>query len=110
MASPTTRTLKFLKDSGFTAAVVEKWLPKVNRRRDLFGVGDVLAVSRRERLTLLVQCTSMTNVSARVRKAQASAELLVWLRAGNAFEVWGWDARGELKRVALSADDVRPSI
>ena len=36
--SPT--ALSHLRRLGFLAAVVERWLPKVNRRSDLFGVGD----------------------------------------------------------------------
>ena len=110
MLSPTARSLRLLRDSGFVVGIVERWIPHANKRSDLYGVGDVLAVSRRERLTLLVQCTSASNISSRVKKAQRSAELLVWLRAGNSFEVHGWNSRGEVKRVSLSADNLSPSI
>jgi hypothetical protein len=40
--SPTARSLKKLRKEGWTASVVEKWIPQVKRRRDCFGF-DVLA-------------------------------------------------------------------
>jgi hypothetical protein len=43
MMTPPVRTLRHLRRAGYTAAVVETWIPHVNRRRDLFGFADVLA-------------------------------------------------------------------
>jgi hypothetical protein len=113
MPSPTARTLKLLRDSGFVAAVVEKWLPHVNRRRDLFGFADLLAVHRVERGVLLVQATTKANVAARLKKARSKPELSVWLRNGGRFEVWGWyrDAgRWQVKRVEVRGDELRDVI
>jgi hypothetical protein len=42
--SPTGRTLKLLRGSGFIAGVVEKWVPGLNRRIDLFGWCDIIAI------------------------------------------------------------------
>ena len=53
--SPTGRTLKLLRDGGFLADVVEPWIPKLERRRDLFGGFDVLAVDVRERAVWFIQ-------------------------------------------------------
>ena len=36
--SPTQRTLKYLRDKGYTAQVVEHWNAFAKRRIDLFGV------------------------------------------------------------------------
>jgi hypothetical protein len=113
MLSPTARSLKLLRDSGFVVAVVEKWLPHVNRRRDLFGFADLLAVHRVERGVLLVQATTKANVAARLTKAKAKPELAVWLRNGGRFEVWGWyqDAgRWQVKRVEVRGDDLRDVV
>ncbi len=32
--TPTARSLALLRRSGYLAAVVEKWIPRINRRRD----------------------------------------------------------------------------
>ena len=44
--TPTAASLDLLRRSGFLCEVVERWLPKVNVRRDLFherdGIGCVL--------------------------------------------------------------------
>jgi len=84
-------------------SVVEKWLP-IERRRDLFGIGDVLGVHPRGEF-LLVQCTSASNVSARVAKARSTPELATWLKAGGRFEVWGWKGP-EVKRVVRDPEVV----
>src|SRR5579862_6382711 len=107
--TPTARSLKLLRESGHVAGIVERWLPRVNRRSDLFGCADLLAVHRVEKGVLLVQATSLPNVSARVRKAKSKPALAVWLSNGGRFEVWGWYERNGLwhvKRVELRGDDL----
>ena len=85
--TPTARSLTLLRSTGHIAGVVERWLPQVNRRSDLFGFADLLAVHRVVSGVLLVQATSLSNVSARLTKAKGKPELAVWLRAGQRFEV-----------------------
>jgi len=89
---PTGRTLDLLRKSGYLADVVERWLPRINRRRDLFGFADVLAVHRRLGF-LLVQVTTAAHVPDRLEKARHRPELEVWLAAGGRFEVHGWALR-----------------
>jgi hypothetical protein len=36
------RTLTLLRRYGFIAAVVERWIPRIDRRRDLWSFADVL--------------------------------------------------------------------
>src|SRR5438445_13003296 len=106
--SPTARSLAFLRRLGFTAAVVERWLPHVGVRSDLFGFADVLAVHARDRLFLLAQVTTAANTAARLAKARARPELLAWLKAGGVFEVHGWSKRGNrwaVRRVAVVLED-----
>lgn len=103
------RTLLALRRAGFTAAVVERWIPHTTHRRDLFGVADVLGVHPTRREFLLVQCTTAGHVAHRLAKARESPELAAWLRAGGQFEVWGWvnrAGRWQVRRVALSAGDL----
>ena len=111
--SPTGRTLVHLRRLGFLAAPVERWIVQVQRKVDLFGIGDVLAVHPRDRQFLIVQATSIAHVGDRLKRCQARPELSIWLQAGGMFEVWGWGKRSdkwEVKRVAVNADDMAPIV
>jgi hypothetical protein len=72
--TPTNLTLRLLRKSGYVACVIERWLPKVDLRKDAFGFADILAAHPGQRRVMLVQTTSLANVGARVRKAQAIPE------------------------------------
>ena len=107
--TPTARTLTRLRDLGYTAAVVERWPPRANVRRDLFGGIDVVAVHPRDRVILGVQATTAAHVAHRLAKARALPALAAWLRSGGQFQVWGWCRRGrrwEVKVVGVEADDL----
>jgi hypothetical protein len=107
--TPTARSLLLLRREGYIAAPVERWLPHVHCRRDLFGFADVLAFHPRDRLFLLVQATTAAHVADRLAKARARPALALWLRAGGAFEVHGWAKRGDrwhVKRVGISPEDL----
>lgn len=104
--TPTSRTLDALRADGWTVDVVERWIPGANIRRDLWGIGDVLAMTADK--LLLIQCTSDGNVSARVRKAKAEPRLQTWLaEPSRGFEVWGWGkrmGRWECRKVPVTLD------
>ena len=89
MSSPTQRSLKLMRERGFHAEVVERWIPGANIRRDLFHVADILCFCVGRPITL-VQATSASNISARVNKI-AEADLIGDLRAAG-FHIWvhGW--------------------
>ncbi|MFL5330720.1 MAG: hypothetical protein ACJ8C4_17610 [Gemmataceae bacterium] len=112
--TPTARTLELLRRSGYTAAVVESWLPRVNRRRDLFGFADVIAVTgHRKPSFLLVQVTVIGHITNRLTKAKSKPALRTWLAAGGAFEVWGWVGRGgrwQVKRVRVESADLTTTV
>jgi hypothetical protein len=86
--SPTQRSLKLLRDLGYTVAIVEHWNHFTKRRNDLFGFADLLAI--RENEVLLVQVTSGTNTSARVKKITESEHIGIVRDAGIRVEVHGW--------------------
>jgi hypothetical protein len=90
--TPTARTLALLRAEGWLAQVVEVYLAFCRQRRDLFGVGDVLAV--RPGAVLLVQCTTGDNLAARRTKALNEPRLRTVLESGVCFELWGWSKRG----------------
>jgi hypothetical protein len=107
--TPTAKTLGYLRRAGWLPAVVESWIPKINRRRDLWGFADVLAVHPRDRVFLLVQVTTISNVASRLAKARGRHQLALWLKGGGRFEVHGW--RGaELKIVDVQAGDLAPIL
>ena len=88
--TPTARSLAHYRRLGYLAEVVERWLPRVNRRKDLFGCVDIIAARPGELIG--VQATSTSNVAARIAKARAIPELRVWLTVAR-FVVIGWDLR-----------------
>ena len=88
--SPTSRTLKALRKRGWEADIVERRLTKFVTK-DFFGFADILAVMDDE--TLAVQCTTVVNQSARVKKVLAERRTFKWMRAHNRVQVWGWAKR-----------------
>ena len=86
--SPTQRSLKYLRDQGYTVAIVEHYNCFTKRRHDLFGFADLLAI--RENEVMLVQVTSGTNVSARVKKIAESEHIDMVRKSGMSVFVHGW--------------------
>lgn len=131
--SPTSRTLAECRRRGWTAQVVERWLPgtRKNRetgtlertpygtRKDLFGLGDILALDGQPG-SLLIQACAGGDAAKRAAKVRDLPELRAWLDAGNRFEVWAWreawiatSERHKAKRwgvrvLALSLDEDEP--
>ena len=85
--TPTQRTLAYLREEGYTCAIVERWNSHARIRQDLFGFIDILAIKPGE--TLAVQCTS-TGVAERVKKIQESEYLPKVREAGWKILVIGW--------------------
>ena len=96
MISPTQRTLKYLRDKGYTAQVVEHWHFYAKKRIDLFGIIDIVAIHPDQIGVTGIQCTAHPNGSTRMNKALAEPRLKIWLDAGNQFYVYEWK-KGELK-------------
>ena len=111
MSSPTSRSLTFLRREGFQVDIVERWIIGANIRKDLFGFGDMLAVHRLDRTITIVQTTTLSNLSARIKKAKGLLSLKTWLESGGKVEFHGWwqDETGHwrVRRVAVEADDLK---
>jgi len=90
--SPTQRSLKLLRDSGYMAAVVEKWNPHAKLRQDLFGFIDILGF--KGDIVLAVQTTTKSNLPARVRKIEQLPAARMWLAPHRTIAVHGWSKRG----------------
>jgi hypothetical protein len=82
--------------------VVERWLPYARVRRDLFQIGDVIAVGSPG--IAIVQTTSGSNLSSRVRKIVDSAALPVLQRAGIKVLAHGWRKNAKGRYVLREVD------
>lgn len=90
MATPTSRTKERCKKLGMMAGVTERYVHQTNRRHDLFGFIDLVAIGDGE--TIGIQATSGPHTASRVTKivTECAEEARQWLRAGNRIQVWGW--------------------
>lgn len=104
--SPTQLSLKWLRDSGWTAEVVERWNPHARIRQDLFGFIDIIAIRRYE--TLAVQCTSVDGVSARLKKIRESPYLPLVRDACWSIVVHGWEKKNNRWVLARDEDLTSP--
>ena len=94
----TAKTMKMLRDDGWFVEKVEYWNAFAKRRKDLFGIIDVVAIKEGEPGVLGIQVTSKANISARKKKAKEAPELAAWLSCGNRFVVHGWFLRATGRR------------
>jgi hypothetical protein len=100
----TQRSLKVLRENGWTAHIVEKFLPargtmKFPRRIDAFGVGDILAF--REPIEdfspgqiALVQCCPGASHAEHKAKILAIPEAHGWKKAGGKIFLQSWAKKG----------------
>lgn len=84
----TQRTTKMMRDQGYMVATVEYYNAYTRRKNDLFGCIDLLAIGNGE--TIAIQVTSKSNMSARIKKIEASEALPEMLRSKWRILVHGW--------------------
>ena len=109
-ASPTERTLRLFRKQGYSAGVVEKWIPRVNIRKDLFGFIDIIAVSPAGIGSIAIQATSYSNMSARRNKILENDIAIEWLTARNRIILIGWKKKGarwEYKEEEITLEQFR---
>ena len=89
--TPTQRTLKALREQGMIAGIVERWIPRINIRRDLFGILDIVALHP-VRGVVGVQSTGQDFAGHMAKMTvEKRAECMAWLKTpGTALELWGW--------------------
>lgn len=101
MRGPTQRSLKLLRDQGYTVYIVETFNVYAKKRNDLFGFIDIAAIHPNRRGVLGIQTTTGSHLANRITKAESLAAYNVWLASGNAVEFHGWakkGPRGKMKR------------
>ena len=92
--TPAARTMALLRKQGMMRQTVEKWVTFGGRggvRKDLYGIIDVLAVSK-ERGILGVQVCAMSGRAAHIAKltVKMCENSITWLRSGGKLEVHAW--------------------
>lgn len=97
--SPTQRTLSEMRDRGYFCWITEHWNHYARIRQDLWGFCDVLCLKEGE--VVAVQTTSMSNVSARVKKIAEHENVGAVRKAGIRILVHGWDG-AKLREVDCS--------
>lgn len=91
MTSPTQLSLKYLRDLGYMAEVVEKTIPHTFIKKDLFGFIDIIAIKPGTTGVLGVQCTSDGARKAHTDKQKTlSKELDIWTNCGNRLVMHCW--------------------
>ena len=107
--SPTARSLKRLRELGFVAEVVERFIPGARVRRDFLGLADVLAFYPGQPGVLAVQACVTGDQAKRAKKMRLNANTALWRSSGNGLAVWGWGKRGPRgtrKRWTLSVTEI----
>jgi hypothetical protein len=93
MASPSSRTLQFLRENGYMVGMVERFLSHAGHfgvRQDLFGLFDLLAVKPDEGI-IGVQCFTTAWAEHYEKFYQSNREeAITWLKSGGKIELWGW--------------------
>jgi hypothetical protein len=90
------RSLKHLRDLGWMACIVERWIPprgkmKFGVRIDAFSMGDILACRPiPDEEIALVQCFPMARWKDHVEKISALPELKNWKNSGGILFLHGW--------------------
>lgn len=82
------RSLKIMRERGYLAESVERFVPGANIHRDLFGFADIVAIRDNEVVT--VQSTDCSHLRTRVRKITAHPNYPKVCRAGIRVLVHGW--------------------
>jgi hypothetical protein len=90
--TPTARALRWLRDNGYRAEVVEKRLPHCFVTRDAFGIIDIIGLRPGELAAF--QVTSGANHASRKVKAIGNDGTRAWLEAGGRFYLLSFSKTG----------------
>jgi len=91
------RTSAYLRHRGFTVDVVQTWNAAAQKRQDLYGLFDVIAV-RPDVGILAAQAVTKTHLADHRRKLQDAVEAISWLQSGGKIMLFSWrkvGAKGE---------------
>ena len=94
--SPTQESLKYLRNDGWTVAIVEKKVPHSFISQDLFGFIDLIAIHPDSETTIGIQVTTTANISARRAKILAHKNYQIWKASPyRRMIIHGWSKKGK---------------
>ena len=85
------KSLKHLRENDYTVDIAERWVPKINIRRDLFNFIDIVALHKSVPGVIAVQVTTKPNMAARRNKILMLQSADMWIKCGNTILLHGWD-------------------
>ena len=108
--SPTQLTLRELRLLGWEHQTVEYWHAHAQKRVDLFGFIDIVALPPGS--ILGIQTTTRSNMWGRRNKirTEKKKQAIAWLQGGGVIEIWGWDEPPEHLRVDDEKYRVRKEV
>ena len=80
--------MALFESRGYKCEVVESYNSFTKRKKDMFGILDMVAIGNEE--TLGIQMTSKSNMSSRIKKIQESNYFVELLRSKWRIIVIGW--------------------
>ena len=88
MSSNLSRTLKVMRDEGYTCDVVERFIHQIRIRKDAFGFIDMIALKPNE--IIAVQVCSYSSHGTHRKKLLALENTKLWLQAGGKIQIRSW--------------------
>jgi hypothetical protein len=88
LVSHNARTIALYESKGYKCDIVESYNSFSRRKKDLFGIFDIVAIGNGE--TLGIQLTSKSNMSSRIKKITDSEYFTEIVRSGWRIIVIGW--------------------
>jgi hypothetical protein len=88
LVSQNARTIALYESKGYKCDIVESYNSFSRRKKDLFGIFDIVAIGNGE--TLGIQLTSKSNMSSRIKKITNSDFFTEIVRSGWRIIVIGW--------------------
>jgi hypothetical protein len=88
LVSNNARTIALYESKGYKCDIVESYNSFSRRKKDLFGIFDIVAIGNGE--TLGIQLTSKSNMSSRIKKITDSDFFTEIVRSGWRIIVIGW--------------------
>jgi hypothetical protein len=87
--SPTQRTLALLKSWGWTAGIVERWVPGAFIRRDLFNIIDIIALTGKE-IVGVQSCGEAFAEHQQKIFVEYAKNARLWIGSGGRLFLFGW--------------------
>jgi hypothetical protein len=88
LVSQNARTIALYESKGYKCDIFESYNSFSRRKKDLFGIFDIVAIGNGE--TLGIQLTSKSNMSSRIKKITDSDFFTEIVRSGWRIIVIGW--------------------